>query len=43
MDSTAASLWMDNNRPISVFGIEDPENIIKVVMGEEIGTKLREE
>jgi len=43
MDSTAASLCMDNNIPIIVFGIENPENIIKVVMGEEIGTKLREE
>ena len=43
MDSTASSLCMQMNIPIIVFGIEHPENIIKVVMGEEIGTKLREE
>lgn len=43
MDSTAASLCMDNNIPIIVFGIENPSNILKVVMGEDIGTKLKEE
>ncbi len=43
MDSTAASLCMDNNIPIIVFGIEDTENIIKVVMGKKIGTQLKEE
>ena len=38
MDSTAASLCRDNNIPIIVFGLDQPENIVKVVMGEEIGT-----
>ncbi len=38
MDSTATSLCMDNNIPIRVFGLDDPENIIKVLNGEEIGT-----
>lgn len=38
MDSTATSLCMDNNIPIHVFGIENPENIKKAVMGENIGT-----
>ncbi len=38
MDSTATSLCMDNNIPIRVFGLEDPDNILKAVMGEEIGT-----
>ncbi|MCX7923906.1 MAG: UMP kinase [Clostridia bacterium] len=38
MDSTAASLCMDNNIPIIVFGLDKPENIIKVLLGEEIGT-----
>ncbi|QIB26164.1 UMP kinase [Caloranaerobacter azorensis] len=42
MDSTAASLCMDNQIPIIVFGIEQPENIVKVVMGEKIGTQVRE-
>ncbi len=38
MDSTATSLCMDNNIPIQVFGLDDPENIYKAVMGEDIGT-----
>ena len=38
MDSTAASLCMDNNIPIIVFNLEKEGNILKVVMGEEIGT-----
>jgi uridylate kinase len=41
MDSTAASLCMDNNIPIIVFGLDNPENIIKVIMGEDIGTAVR--
>ncbi len=40
MDSTAASLCMDNSIPIIVFGLDEPENIIKVVMGENIGTQI---
>lgn len=38
MDSTAASLCRDNNIPIIVFGLDDPENIIRAINGEEIGT-----
>jgi len=38
MDSTATSLCMDNDIPILVFGIAEPENIIKVLKGEKIGT-----
>ena len=38
MDSTAATLCRDNNIPIIVFGLDKPENIVKVVLGEEIGT-----
>lgn len=38
MDSTATSLCMDNNIPLIVFGLDDPENIKRAVMGEEIGT-----
>lgn len=40
MDSTATSLCMDNNIPIIVFGLENPDNIIKVITGQEIGTKV---
>ncbi len=38
MDSTATSLCMDNHIPIRVFGLENPENILKVLCGENIGT-----
>lgn len=38
MDSTATSLCMDNNIPIVVFGLDDPDNIIRAVNGEDIGT-----
>ena len=38
MDSTAASLCKDNNIPILVFSIENPDNIFKAVCGENIGT-----
>lgn len=38
MDSTAASLCMDNNIPIIVFNLEKEGNILKVVLGEKIGT-----
>jgi uridylate kinase len=38
MDKTAASLCMDNKIPLIVFGLDDPENLIKVIRGEDIGT-----
>lgn len=38
MDSTATSLCMDNNIPIIVFGLNNPDNIIKVLNGDKIGT-----
>ena len=38
MDSTATALCKDNNIPLIVFGIEDPENIVRAVRGEKIGT-----
>lgn len=38
MDSTAASLCMDNHIPIHVFGLDEPENVIKAAYGEDIGT-----
>ena len=38
MDSTAASMCRDNDMPILVFGLDDPENIIRAVSGEKIGT-----
>ena len=43
MDSTATSLSMDNHMPIIVFALRNPENILRVVKGEEIGTIVKEE
>ena len=43
MDSTAASMCRDNHIPILVFSIEQPENIVKAICGEEIGTLVRED
>ena len=38
MDSTATSLCRDNNIPLVVFGIDEPENMVKIIEGENIGT-----
>lgn len=43
MDSTAASLCRDNHIPILVFDIDRPENIVKAVCGEPIGTIVKED
>lgn len=43
MDSTAASLCRDNNMPILVFGLNDPENIVRAVKGDKIGTLVNYE
>lgn len=42
MDTTATSLSMDNHIPVLVFALKDPENILRVVMGEKIGTVVTE-
>ena len=41
MDSTATSMCKDNNIPLVVFAIEDPENIVRIVKGERIGTLVK--
>ena len=41
MDSTATALCRDNNIPLLVFGIADPENIVRAVKGEHIGTIVK--
>lgn len=38
MDSTATSMAMDNNLPVIVFALADPENILRVLNGEKVGT-----
>lgn len=42
MDSTATSLSMDNKIPVILFALKDPENIYRVLMGEKIGTIVKE-
>ena len=43
MDSTATSLSMDNHIPVLVFALKDPENIIRALRGEKIGTIVKED
>ncbi|EKB56393.1 MULTISPECIES: UMP kinase [Facklamia] len=40
MDSTASSLSMDNDIPLVVFNLNQPGNIKKVVLGQNIGTTV---
>lgn len=42
MDSTAITLCMDNHIPILVFGLDNPDNILKAICGEKIGTMIEE-
>ena len=42
MDSTAASLCRANNIGILVFNLDDPQNIVRAVEGENIGTIVKE-
>lgn len=41
MDATATSLCKDNQIPLIVFGIDEPENIVKIIKGEKIGTYIK--
>ena len=43
MDSTATSFAMDNKISIHVFGLNECENIYKVIMGAEMGTIVKGE
>ena len=40
MDATAVSLCMDNNLPIVVFSIKERGNIVRILKGERIGTRV---
>ncbi len=42
VDYTATSMAMDNKLPLVLFALQDPENIYRVVMGENIGTIVKE-
>ncbi|ODT35792.1 MAG: UMP kinase [Sphingobacteriales bacterium 41-5] len=41
MDMTAFALCMENNLPIIVFDMNQPGNLKKVVMGEDVGTIIK--
>ena len=41
MDTTATSLSMDNDIPVIVFALKDPENIVRAVLGEKVGTVVK--
>lgn len=41
MDSASTALCMENNMPLVVFSIYDPENIVKAANGERIGTIVK--
>ena len=41
MDTTATSLAMDNHIPVLVFALKDPENILRAVRGEHVGTLVQ--
>ena len=43
IDFTAASMCRDNSIPLLVFDLGDPHNIVRAVMGEDIGTIITEE
>ena len=38
MDSTSAAMCRDNGMPVLVFSLEDPDNIVRAITGENIGT-----
>ena len=40
MDLTATSMAMESNIPVVVFALEDPQNILRAVRGEAIGTLI---
>ena len=41
MDTTATSLSMDNDIPVLLFALKDPENIVRAEKGEKIGTIVK--
>jgi uridylate kinase len=41
MDMTAFTLCMENNLPIIVFDMNKPGNLMRVVMGEQVGTLVK--
>ena len=42
MDTTATSLSRDNHIPVLVFALKDPQNIVRALCGENVGTVVGE-
>ncbi len=40
MDTTAATMCMENNIPVMAFGLDEKDSIIRVVCGEKLGTVI---
>ncbi|GIK22447.1 MAG: UMP kinase [Ignavibacteriota bacterium] len=40
MDLTAVSLCQENNLPMMVFNMDVPDNLLKLIMGEAVGTSI---
>jgi uridylate kinase len=40
MDLTAISLCQENNLPLIVFNMDKEDNLLKLVLGENVGTKV---
>jgi uridylate kinase len=43
MDTTAISLCMDNGLPIIVYDLKKPGNLKRIVLGERVGTMVKEQ
>lgn len=43
MDLTAVSLCQENNLPMVVFNMDKPDNLLKLIMGEPVGTVIHDE
>jgi uridylate kinase len=42
MDMTAISLCKENNLPLRVFNVNKPGDLKKIIMGEQIGTLIKD-
>ena len=40
LDATAVSLCMENDLPIIVFDLNQPDNVRRVALGEPVGTRI---
>ncbi len=43
MDSTAATMCRDNKLPMLVFDLSEPDNILRAILGEDVGTLVVED